>query len=347
MKRLISLLLPILMLLGLLGCGSLKVSSTVATSESESVQPSFTTMEEPTTTEATTTASPTPATTYIEGIGEVVVSDPKYLSKTDFAKVTDSLTPYGFISLGYDNPTLLDVLRDLYSDDSLTIEDVGFYQPYDLSDNDPECPEYIIDAESVKYRLVHQSGIQFEIVRYFLAMNNLRMWIDEVPYSVFETFFPDYLQFYKDGDRNALFEEAFSQQDTLDLINMDPNNGESLIDSFISIKEASAESQNVMRFCMFFWLMDYNECRYDLSVTYSPAMNFIPIAKSVEERYVLIPSTRALQRLQELTKSIPKCEALDITRPETYDDLVISGVNVDLIEKTIKYAGIKIPLLSE
>lgn len=280
------------------------------------------------------------STKYVDGIGYILDDDPQYISNDEFVNIREQLYNYGFISLGYGNPALLEYMKSYLRNENITLKDVGYFQPDSLNDSNND----IIDV-TTQYNTLRDHGFYTDIVRYVMAANNLRMWIDEIPFEFFQKYFPDYIERYLKGERFDFEYSYNSIQDVSDLIYECSSKGESALREFLA--KCTPEQYEYVRYYIFDTLLQYNFARFEFSATYSTLISFMPIAEDVDGKYVLAPSSATLDKFQRQINLLPKCETLDITNPETYDDIVNSGINVDLIERTFEYAGLDIPKLSE
>lgn len=340
MKRFTSMLLIITVILGLTGCRSDKDSSTTITTESETAQA---------TSELTTTSEPEPPTTYVDGIGEIYLEEPHYLSKDDFGVLQSRNGKYGGVGLGIDNPTILEQARKYFKDNTLTIEQVGYFQCDELCDGDPNrIGNSMADKKRVMESLQNvgnQGKIANDIARYILSLNGDKYMINQISYDFFSKHFPDYVNECNEGKtadflNNGLFDNPYYERFIFNL----NDKGYAALNNFISDHASDSEAREMIKLYLFVHLMDYNYNWFSLASSSSTVCNFMPIAKTTDGKYVVVPPTSQLQRQVNL---IPKCENLDITKVETYEDLKNSGVEVEIIEKAFKYAGIDIPLLSK
>lgn len=335
-------------------CNGSESKDSTTTAATTATEATTTTEITTSTTEETTTAEATSATSYVENIGEIYVSDVKYLSEKEYTEISTRASNGGWVKLGIDNPNNLEQARKYFEDDTLTLEDVGFFQCDMLSDSD-----YFSDALSSYEPNYVGACLSTDIVRYILALNGDRFFISQISYDFYARYFPDYVEKYKKNkDVKFVYKDPVLDTDALqwdeqdltclyfqEFYNKFETKGEKALSDFLAKDKEDPEAHESVKLYLFWMLTKYNSAWFRAATYYNRSLNFMPIAKTTEGQYIVAPSKTPFNQLQKRVNQLSKCENLDITKPETYEDLINSGVNVDLIEKAFDYAGIDIPKL--
>ena len=184
-RKLIGKIIALIMAVSMLPACSAKESQTEEASEPP-------TTEAPTTIETTTV----PETTETQDPNETLPTTTKVpLSVIEGDR---GYFQYGFAILGFDNPEIEQVLHELTGDENLTFYDVG-YLP-EIAKREGYSGSLYSDYE--KYRNDVFSSEELEsgarnypegFLLYILKTMNRRYVVDEIPYSFFEEYYPDYL----------------------------------------------------------------------------------------------------------------------------------------------------------
>ena len=281
-------------------------------------------------------------TTYVDGIGEVFVNNVNYLSKNDFVALRDKLYDYGFISLGVDNPAILEQARIYFNNDSLTLNDIGYFQSEEIGDSDTD----IIDTYG-EIRMLQEQGYYMDFARYVKVLESECVMTKQISNEFFKNYFHDYWQLCQQGKLNDFLNKLNYSKYCLQIRGGLQTEGVSALDKFLSKNIDEPEAHEDVKACIFMELCDYNQCWFNLASTYSNYISFMPITETTDHEFVIVPSSASYKKLQDIVSAAPHCENLDISKPETYEDLVNSGVNIDLIERAFDYAGLDIPKLSQ
>ncbi len=352
MKSLIVTILACCIGVSCVGCNGSESKDSTTTAATTATEATTTTEITTSTTEETTTAEATSATSYVENIGEIYVSDVKYLSEKEYTEISTRATNGGWVQLGVDNPNNLEIARKYFEDDTLTLEDVGFFQCDMLSGEVGPFDNYRYST------ITYSQTLEFDVIRYLLALDGGRYYINQIGYDFISRHFPDYIEKYNENKDVRFFYrdpvlEKFNYSDENmtgkylhDFYDKFETKGEKALSDFLSKDIADPEAHEAVKLFLFMQIAQYNWSWFDNATYLSNSINFMPIAKTTDGKYIVAPSKSAFIQLQRSVKLLPKCENLDITKPETYEDLINSGVNVDLIEKAFEYAGIDIPKLS-
>lgn len=287
----------------------------------------------------------TPETTYINNVGEIYVREQKYLTREEYLAIMYRTADYGFTSLGVDNPVILEEARRYFKDKSLTLEDVAYFQSDAFGDADYD----IIPVRDRMQQLKNGYAYYFEIARYVLSLYGEKPLIgQDFGKAFFTTYFPEYTEMCDKKKARELSENMRKNNPYFyDLEVKCAESGESALKEFISSHPSDPEAQEAVKYELFMLFREYNDCRRDLAGSYSTIISFMPIVRTTNDELVLYPSSGTFDKIQAQFSTVPKCENLDFSRPETYDDLLNSGVDVEFIEQTFEYAGLDIPKLSE
>ena len=286
-------------------------SKTSETSEAAQLQTEQAETESQTTSEITETTKPEP-TGFEDYIDETVPNNKIPVKDIDVSSLLDSSVWFSGVGLGYGNPRLLKCVRNFFSNQSLGTEDVQIYSSVD-SDYDAE--------------IRHVTSDDFDYIRYVLEENGLRLFIDEIPYEFFAEKFPDYVDISnkdKFPDLDYEFYEYF-------FLNGKSNgyNG-----NLISM---TCDSNNIdkIRLASFIILVRYNVSREAIATNISDndskttKYGYIETGLTPDGRYVWCPTKLQYRVVQNDVKRLPKCENVDILIPETREDLIASGVDVE------------------
>ncbi len=316
---------------------SITTEASIATTSSKVTESSVTIPDDTENTEVTLN------TTYMNGIGEVFVKEPKYLSKKDFVAISNRIYDYGYLYFGVDSPAILEQAKDYFKDDTLTLEDIGYMQSQEIGDNDTDIIDVKLDVNYIQ-----NQGYFMDFARYILSLQ------DNVPmkYSFnnefFKTYFYDYWCETQNGNFFVMVNNfMFNNKYYTNLRNSFDTHGMSSLRDFLSKNLDNPEAKEAVKFLIYNELGEYNVKWFDLAGTYSKYIGFMPITETTDYEFVAVPSSATFDKLQDIVSKAPNCQDLDISKPETYDDLLNSGVDVDLIEKAFDYCGLEIPKLSE
>ena len=268
-RKLIGKIIALMMAVSLLPSCSVKESQT--TTPSESV-----TTEAPTTSETTTV----PETTETQDLNETLPTTTKV--PLDVIEGDKGYFTFGFADLGFDNPEIEKVLRELTGDENITFYDVGYlpaiakrkiwgeeliYANYDKHRNDL-CSIEELENGARNY----PEGF----ILYVLKSLNRRYVVDEIPYSFFEEYYPDYLAMctmYEDenglraGSMNPQFSEyvADLEKRASEAPFSNPENWPVLMfdDMEATIRNISSDEvfREYERYCLFYELTQYNSYR--------------------------------------------------------------------------------------
>ena len=93
---------------------------------------------------------------------------------------------YLLFEFGFDNPILVNNLRDVIGDDTIDCQSVNYFQnmrdyikQFGASFDTYFAPDFVANTADFQ-------KLQLDIARYILEENGLRMWVDEIPYEFFE-----------------------------------------------------------------------------------------------------------------------------------------------------------------
>ena len=300
--------LSIFLAVGIIMSGCSKTSET---SEAAPLQTEQAETESQTTSEITETTKPEP-TGFEDYIDETVPNNKIPVKDIDVSSLRDSSVWFSGVGLGYGNPRLLKCVRNFFSNQSLGTEDVQTYSGVD-GNYDAEFKGVTTD--------------NFDYIRYVLEENGLRLFIDEVPYEFFVEKFPDYVDIsnkdkYADLDREFVDYFYFNT-------NQNGYNG--------NLVSMTCDSSNIdkIRLATFDLLVRYNVSREAIATNISDnddkttKYGYIETGLTPDGRYVWCPTKLQYRVVQNDVKRLPKCENVDILIPETREDLIASGIDVE------------------
>lgn len=119
---------------------------------------------------------------------------------------------YLLFEFGFDNPILVNNLRDVIGDDTIDCQSVNYFQnmrdyikQFGASFDTYFAPDFVANTADFQ-------KFQLDIARYILEENGLRMWVDEIPYEFFEQKLYDIYYKYT----TVPFDELFSQDSDSD-----------------------------------------------------------------------------------------------------------------------------------
>ena len=206
---------------------------------------------------------------------------------------------------------------------------VGWYEIWNLS-----YESFIKDSQKGEY------VFDIDLVRYIMSLNGLRFWIDEIPYSFFESLFPEYIGLY--NERAAKIRAGEIDEKDYNFVQIVCP--ETTFSSFVtklhgSFKNAEktyidALNSDELRGLVFRQMLEYNSVR--LRCLYASrffSCGQIEIGKTSEGKYVAVPTKEQYEKLTKDLQSIPGCEGIDISKVETRDDLIRTGVDVERMDK--------------
>ena len=228
----------------------------------------------------------------------------------------------GSYYLGFANPLLKAKIQEYFSDNTLEVQDLsGVHSTW--------YEEFYNDdfKRSLNY-------FDIDYVRYVLEENGLRLWVDEIPYEFFAEKFPDYVKLCNDGkyiDLDITFNEDFVYN-VLNHHNYVYISDETNFDGRqISLDYSDSKNEKLFRLSSFIQLVRYNYYRDYISSSYLQS-NGGRIEQGLTEdgRYVWVPTEKQYNSFQEQYLSmVPRCENVDILVPESREDLVASGIDVE------------------
>lgn len=293
------------------GCKKNEKESVLETSESMSLESSVGSEDEPV---EITKPEPTGFEDYID---ETIPS-----KKLDFGNINFDdffLQSYnvGSIFLGYDNPQLQQFVKDYFNDDSLNTCDIPYYS-YTGANFDGIFNTFY-------------ETMDLDYVRFVLEENDLRFLDDQISYEYLEEKFPQYISLCKAG--------GFSQLDN-DFINIfvleAQQNGYN--GNLIEYYENSGDYDKTQLAC-FMQLAYYNYNRDRLAANMPDKdddhikYGFIETGETLDGEYVWCPTELQYRVVKNRVKHLSKCENINILVPETREDLIASGIDVEKYDK--------------
>lgn len=263
---------------------------------------------------------PTGPTEFRDNFGQLLPVGSKIITQDDFKNIWAYTQYYGSTDMGLDNPNLLSYIQGYFNDATLTMDDINFLQYYGSNTTQKDAFDTQINALINGQKI----DIDFELVRYILEENNLRMWVDEIPYSYFENNFPDII--------DEIQEYGYVQvQDR----NYDPSHKDFLENygfdgySYASINiDGSDELKKELEYDIFNTACSYNAYRNYYLYNYS-ATSLVEMARTTDGKIIWVPTEIEYNQIMTKTNQIPGCENLDIMYPESREDLINSGMDLD------------------
>ena len=220
---------------------------------------------------------------------------------------------FSSVGIGYGNPRLLKCVKEFFSNDSLGTEDIPYYSS--------PGSEYEVELNGFV------NSEDFDYVRYVLEENNLRMWIDEIPYEFFEEKFPDYV---KICNQDKFFDLDDQYGDYFWTNGMSHGYNGSL-----ALMQYDSNNIDKMKLATFIQLAHYNRTREAIATNISDnddkttKYGYIETGVTRDGKYVWCPTKLQYRVVQNDVKRLPKCENVDILIPETREDLIASGIDVE------------------
>ena len=292
---------------------------------------------------------------------------------SDYAIYTDMTVPHGDpviekvedvyayvaseveFGLGLGNPAISDNVIEKYT--QLSGKSDQWIQECERS-NLLDCMDYLIPKENASDRVGYYEiwtitqncffsdtkngdyAFDMDLIRYIMSQNNLRFWIDELPYSLFETMFPDYIKLYTERLQKIRTGSISRKDDDFESIVCSSDSFfyfvRNLHGSFKNADDSyfAEISENDLRGLIYRQMSTYNRERM---VYLLASRNFsckqIEIGRTPDGKYVAVPTKEQYEKVMGDFHGIPECENLDILKVETRDDLVDAGIDVDKYDK--------------
>ena len=288
------------LLLTLNGCNKNKNVSVQETSESTSVEASAESGES-----ETTKPEPTGFEDYID---ETVPANMISFSNVETDDLFYYSCDFGSYLIGRGNPKLVKILRNYNSNPKLNVEDVSSFE--------------FVPKEAEVYDKLYYSNQQFDLdfIRYIYSENNLRLFIDEIPYEYFADRFPEYIKLCNEGKFTSI---------DLPYLNSFPDEV-GYKSSLLDMDYSDSNKHDIESISCFRHLGEFNYFRECIAANFPKDYGgAIANGKSVDGKYVWCPTEEQYMRVMEYIHKLPKCENVDILIPETREDLIASGIDVE------------------
>lgn len=263
---------------------------------------------------------PTGPTEFKDNFGQLLPVGNKIITLDDYNNFCSYTVYYGFTDIGMDNPYLLSYIQDYFNDSTLTLDDINFLQFYGSNFTQKNGFDDFINTLTNGQAF----AIDFDLLRYILEENNLRMWVDEIPYSYFETNFPDIMKGIEEYG-------CFEVQDK----NYDPSHWDLLKGygfdgySYASITiDGTEEQRKELEYDIFNTASLYNMYR-NYYLYYYEDTSLREIARTTDGKIIWVPTEIEYNQIMRKTNQIPGCENIDIMYPESREDLINSGIDLD------------------
>lgn len=265
--------------------------------------------------------------------------------KIDYKMTTDSYSNYftlysnyvyNGLEFGFDNPVYQKILENYLNIKGVQMYEVNYLQDF----REEEGAEWYWkhkDEKSENPGGYECKNFQRSIALYILNSLGLRLYIDEIPYSFFETNFPDLL---KQAEYESPAELISSDKDTSKSV----RKAISFDDLYDKIKINDAD--DYVRKLIFYSALRYNEKRASMVWGFSHFTNpttgkseniGIDQGRTADGRNVLLPTEEKYNALMEdlqYQDCYKNIESLFNTI--TTEDLVNAGINVDEYDHYIK-----------
>jgi len=296
-------------------------SKTSETSEAAPLQTEQAETESQTTSEIIETTKIVP-TGFEDYVDETIPNNKISLNNVDMNDFIVKQINFGGVGMGYGNTKLLSFVRSYFSDNSLNTVDIPYY----------ESPGHNYDDVLSGF----QESVDIDFIRYVLEENGLRFWIDEIPTEFFREKFPDYYDLVNKGDNSYIIIEDEIFNYFVRNGSMNGYNG-SLADFYSS----GGNREKTTQACLI-QLMYYNQDREKIVANmpdnddHTTKYGCIKTGLTPDGKYVWCLTKLQYRVVQNDTKRLPKCENIDILIPETRDDLIASGVDVEKYDEMCK-----------
>ncbi len=342
-RKLIGKIIALTMAVSLLPSCSVKESQT--TTPSESV-----TTEAPTTSETTTV----PETTETQDLNETLPTTTKV--PLDVIEGDKGYFTFGFAVLGFDNPEIEKVLRELTGDENITFYDVGYLPAIAKRKNKWDNRPIYEDYENNRYGVYDDEDLKKELRKFwdglfFYTLKKLdrRYIVDEIPYSFFEEYFPDYLEMCKtsevDGNMTpgivnkeilmytgAMNDYMRSPDTELELF---PYVRSADVDKVIEVLKQDEKLKESIRCCMFIVYTEYNSFR--ISMLYGSPKT-VQQGRTIDGRNALILSNSKIELLMLDTHRVPYLRGIeDFYKPIDSEILKAGGIDEATYERLFDF----------
>ena len=257
-----------------------------------------------------TVETTTEPSSFQDYLGETIPVKKIDQSNFNYEDLTIFIGDIGGYGLGRDNPMLLQKLREYFSDDSLETIDIPYFVD----------PENSFDSvmDSIDMRL------DMDFIRYIFEENGWRLWIDPIPDSYKEEKFPEIVDKFKHNkylDLNAQYWDGFYYQP--DKYGFDGKH-------ITSVDYLNPENEELLQLVCVMQIQNYNELWEELAATMkNDTVDSIEIGLTADGHYMWYPSEQQFNIFSHFFHKIPGCENIDILVPETREDLMASGINVE------------------
>lgn len=216
---------------------------------------------------------------------------------------------FGTYTLGRGNPNLEQALKKYLSNDSVSVNDIPYFEN--------PCESYNPDFHDNMY-------YDIDFIRYVCEENNLRLFVDEIDYELFKEKFPEFVEVCDNGridDLAIVYLNDFPEK--LDYKG-----------SLIDVNYMDADLHELSELTCFYQLRNYNSEREHISANLPDEYGgLIKNGLSVDGEYVWCLTEKQYDCFSEDLHKIPKCENINILVPETREDLIASGIDVEKYDK--------------
>ncbi len=208
-------------------------------------------------------------------------------------------------------------------------DSIGWYEIWSLT-----YESFIKESQRGEY------AFDIDLVRYIMAENGLRFWIDEIPYSLFESMFPEYIELY--NERATMIRNGEIDESKYTFVQIVCP--ETTFSHFVSVLHCSFQnaentyvddlSLDELKGLVFRQMLEYNSIRMRcLYASRKFACGQIEIGRTSDGKYVATPTVDQYKKLMKDIHSIPRCESIDILNVETRDDIIEADIDIERIGK--------------
>lgn len=284
-------------------------SRSPAPSETTSVQTEQSETESQTSSEMTETLKSEP-TGFEDYNDETIPINKLKQSDIDIEDFSYQYYSFGTYTLGRGNPKLTPALRNYLSNNAVCASDIPYFEKPTNS--------YGIDW------ILDNKFFDVDYIRYVCEENGLRFFVDEIPYELFKDRFPDLVDLC---DNNKIDEIAMVY------LNQFPDEL-GYKGSLINVDYSNANLKELSRITCFYFLRNYNTEREFVAANLpNDYGGLIENGVSVDGKYVWCLSEKQYDCFSADLHTKPKCENINILVPETREDLITSGVDVEKYDK--------------
>ena len=245
------------------------------------------------------------------------------ISQNDYEQIINPLAGL-LVANGMENPQLIKTIREYYSDDTLTLDDVNYLTYVGHTGNSQSFQEFI-DG------ILEYKTLDVDFVRYVMSKNNIRFWTNEIEYKLTCELFPEYTSLYE-YDLSSYYDFLYNNsehEDFMKSIKYQPMIYD-LEDNFYQY-----DPEDVQYLC-YYNLIVYNMNRH--AVTYGD-QDGVKFGRAEDNLIVMTPTQAQYNKYNNGLHSLPNCENIDILKVESREELIASlgEDNVEFYDEVYDY----------